>query len=81
MGMASAADPLIWRYALEHNLAIVSKDEDFHHLSFLRGAPPKVVGIHLGNSSTKLIAQLLRERQSQIKAFDADNTAAFLALP
>ena len=81
MGMASAADPLIWKYALEQNLTIVSKDEDFHHLSFLRGAPPKVIGIHLGNSSTKLIAQLLRGRQSLIKTFDTDNTAAFLALP
>ena len=28
---------------------IVTKDEDFHHLSVLRGAPPKVVWLRTGN--------------------------------
>ena len=45
LGLARAPDTLIWQHALEHGFAIVSKDEDFHHLSFLRGAPPKVIGL------------------------------------
>ena len=81
VGLASAADPIVWQYAIKHGLTIVSKDEDFHHLSFLRGAPPKVIGIHTGNSSTKLVAQLLRDRIKQVEAFELDETAAFLALP
>ncbi len=81
VGLKSAADPLVWRYAAEHGLTIASKDEDFHHLSFLRGAPPKVIGINTGNSSTKIVAQLLRERSRQIETFAADGTASFLALP
>ncbi|MBL9186567.1 MAG: DUF5615 family PIN-like protein [Opitutaceae bacterium] len=36
LGLVRAADPLIWRHALETGFTIVSKDEDFHHLSFLR---------------------------------------------
>jgi predicted nuclease of predicted toxin-antitoxin system len=81
VGLASASDPIVWRYAIEHDLIITSKDEDFHHLSFLRGAPPKVIGIHTGNCSTKLVVALLRERHKQIEAFGKDDTASFLALP
>jgi len=81
IGMASASDPTIWQHALKEDLIVVSKDEDFHHLSFLRGAPPKVIGIHLGNSSTKRVAQLLRERHAQITAFNLESASAFLPLP
>ena len=81
IGLASAADPKVWQHAIEHGFTIVSKDEDFHHLSFLRGAPPKVIGIHTGNCSTKLVASLLRDHQTRIAAFDLDETAAFLVLP
>jgi predicted nuclease of predicted toxin-antitoxin system len=49
VGLARAPETAIWQYAFEHGFIIVSKDEDFHHLSFLRGAPPKVIGIALGN--------------------------------
>ena len=62
VGLGRAADPMVWKYAVEHGLSIVSKDEDFHHLSFLRGAPPKVIGINTGNCSTKVVVQLLRDR-------------------
>lgn len=81
IGLAKASDPTVWQYAIEHGLTIVSKDEDFHHLSFLRGAPPKVIGINTGNCSTKVVADLLRDRQAQIENFGADETASFLALP
>jgi len=81
VGLSSASDPRVWEYAIEQGLTIVSKDEDFHHLSFLRGAPPKVIGIHTGNCSTKIVAQLLRDRHKQIEVFAADGIASFLALP
>lgn len=59
---------------------IVSKDSDFHQVSFLRGAPPKVVWIRRGNCTTANIEALLRSRRSEIFAFGADTEAAFLAL-
>jgi predicted nuclease of predicted toxin-antitoxin system len=60
---------------------IVSKDEDFHHLSFLRGAPPKVIGLSLGNCSTARLENLRRERFDEITRFAADPAAAFPPLP
>ena len=36
-----ASDDLrIWQYAASTGFVIVSKDSDFHQLSFLRGHPP-----------------------------------------
>jgi predicted nuclease of predicted toxin-antitoxin system len=81
LGLARAPDPLIWQHALRAGYTIVSKDEDFHHLSFLRGAPPKVIGLSLGNCSTVRLEKLLRERFDEITRFGADPAAAFLPLP
>jgi predicted nuclease of predicted toxin-antitoxin system len=43
-GLAAAADQAIWEYARERGFVIVTRDEDFHRLSVLRGPPPKVIG-------------------------------------
>lgn len=81
LGLARSSDSLIWQNAFGAGFIIVSKDEDFHHLSFLRGAPPKVIGLSLGNLSTARLEQLLRARFDEIIRFAADPTAAFLPLP
>lgn len=80
-GMASAADRNVWDFARLHGFTIVSKDEDFHHLSFLRGAPPKVIGVGLGNCSTAAVEMLLRSSNATIRAFMLDPNTAFLMLP
>jgi predicted nuclease of predicted toxin-antitoxin system len=61
-------------------ISLVSKDEDFHHLSFLLGAPPKVIGIYLGNCTTKAVEMLLRQHHETMTAFANDNETAFLLL-
>ena len=39
LGLQTADDDTVWRYAAEHGFAIVSKDADFHERSFLLGHP------------------------------------------
>ncbi len=73
-------DQAIWEYARAHNYAIVTKDDDFRALAFVRGAPPKVIWLQVGNTSTTSIATVLRESASEIRAFDADRVAALLVL-
>ena len=58
----------------------VSKDSDFHQVSFVRGPPPKVIWIRRGNCTTADIEALLRSNQTGILAFAAEADAAFLAL-
>ena len=45
VGLSSASDEEVWQFAREEGLTLVSKDSDFHQMSFLRGFPPKVVWI------------------------------------
>jgi predicted nuclease of predicted toxin-antitoxin system len=62
-------------------MTVVTKDGDFNNLAFLFGAPPKIVWIVLGNCSTSDIEFLMRTRQADILAFEADPDAALLVLP
>lgn len=78
--MDRAEDSVIWEYAAKNGFTIVSKDNDFHQLAFLKGPPPKVIWIQLGNCSTQDIVRLLRQYRSEILAFERDAVAAFLTL-
>jgi predicted nuclease of predicted toxin-antitoxin system len=49
VGMKATIDPIVWDYAKEHDLMIVSKDSDMHDLSLVLGNPPKVIWLRLGN--------------------------------
>jgi|SRR5947209_205156 predicted nuclease of predicted toxin-antitoxin system len=79
-GLASAPDAAVWAYAAAQGLVIVSKDSDFQQRALLLGHPPKVVWVRLGNCSTAAVATLLRTRQADLLAFEADPAASFLAL-
>jgi predicted nuclease of predicted toxin-antitoxin system len=79
VGLAAADDVDVWRHAAAHDFVIVSKDADFHQLSFTRGAPPKAVWIRIGNCSTQRIERLLRRHARDVDEF-AGGEAAFLAL-
>lgn len=76
LGLAEAADTTIWTCAIEHRLAIVTKDGDFRQRSFLEGHPPKVIWVALGNCSTDAIESLLRRRKSAIDLFLSDDQAS-----
>ena len=65
----SRADHAIWDYAALHGLTIVSKDNDFRQLSFLKGPPPKVVWLSVGNAGTDEIGDLLRRSRDRITTF------------
>ena len=64
-----AKDWEIWDYAKEQELVIVTNDEDFLHLSTLRGFPPKVLLLRTGNQSRKFIEHLLISLKHQIEMF------------
>ncbi len=80
VGLASAGDEEIWRYARQRGLAIVSKDSDFHQRSLLYGHPPKVVWIRVGNCSTDEIGEVLGRHLGGLLEFEADAEAAVLTL-
>ena len=81
VGLRGASDEVIWRYAQAHGFTIISKDDDFRSLALVRGAPPKVVWLQIGNSSTTEVAQLLRRRALELQAFSLEPTESLLSLP
>lgn len=80
LGLAAADDEAVWARAVADGFAIVTKDDDFRQRSFLRGAPPKVVWVRLGNCRTDDVEALLRARQADVAAFSSDEQAALLLL-
>jgi predicted nuclease of predicted toxin-antitoxin system len=80
IGLKAADDPVVWEYAKNNELMIVSKDSDMHQRSFVFGYPPKVVWVRLGNCSTSDVERLLRKHFVVIKAFYKDDYASFLSL-
>ena len=80
VGLQGANDPLIWTLAEENDYVIVSKDSDMHDLSLLRGSPPKVIWIRLGNCSTRQVEQLLRRELQTIKTFYENAEVSLIAL-
>lgn len=80
VGLATADDDVVWRYAADQGFTIVSKDADFHERSFLLGPPPKVIWIRRGNCSTDEVLTLLQSAHAAIVQFEADPQASFLAL-
>lgn len=80
VGLHGCLDGDVWSYALDHDLVLVSKDNDFRQLSFLRGAPPKVVWLRIGNAPTRAVADLLRSRKTDVESFVREAETALLAI-
>ena len=80
IGLEAATDQAVWDSARANGFVIVSKDSDFHQMSFLFGAPPKVVWVRKGNCTTDEIGDLLRSAGKKLRAFEADSDASLLVL-
>ena len=79
VGLHGRPDGDVWAYARDNGFVLVSKDNDFRQLSFLRGAPPKVVWLRIGNAPTHAAADLLRSRKADVESFVCDaDTALFV---
>ena len=79
-GMERAMDTDIWRFALDHGLAIVTKDSDFQEMGQLAMIAPRVVWIRRGNCSTADIEALLRRHAERIALLGEDGVPGFLIL-
>jgi predicted nuclease of predicted toxin-antitoxin system len=79
-GLDRASDDEVWEHALQKEFTIVSKDEDYSELSVVRGLPPKVIWLLLGNCTTLQIEVVLRARIDEIQAFGADPAVGTLAI-
>jgi predicted nuclease of predicted toxin-antitoxin system len=80
VGLERATDDDIWQYARDNDYIIVTKDSDFRDLSVLRGFPPRVVWLRIGNCSTGEIERPLRRSHATMAAFESESTTGLLTL-
>ena len=60
LGLREAEDDAIWEYAITHQCAIITKDQDFSERLISTRPAPVVVWLRIGNSSNRaLISWLL----------------------
>jgi predicted nuclease of predicted toxin-antitoxin system len=78
VGGLGADDLSIWHHARDNGFTIVSKDSDFHRMSFVLGAPPKVIWLRIGNCATAVVERVLRVRKPDIELFRDAKDATFL---
>lgn len=80
LSLGGADDTAIWDCARNESFVLVTKDEDFIALSVMRGTPPKVVWLNIGNAGNQEIAALLLLNADAIEQFADHSEASFLAL-
>ena len=79
-GLHGQSDEVVWEYARLQGFIIVSKDNDFRQRSFLKGAPPKVIWLSVGNAGTDAISRRSRDSQARIALFDRNQEESLLIL-
>jgi predicted nuclease of predicted toxin-antitoxin system len=80
LGHGGASDTFVWEIARDSGFLLVTRDEDFVGLSVLRGAPPKVVWLNVGNANNAFIAALIRARADDIERFLMHDEYTFFAI-
>ena len=71
-----APDAEVWEHAAREGYAIATRDVDLSEMATLRGAPPLVIWLRGGNSSTAAVEAALRARQGDILAAAQDGAAS-----
>ena len=79
-GLATASDDAVWTHAKTGGFVILTKDEDFNDMAVIRGYPPKVLWLQLGNCTTGQVQEALRAHHAAILEFERDPTLGTFVL-
>ncbi len=78
--LEGSKDIEIWEFAKNNGYCIVTFDFDFIDLSTLKGSPPKIIWLRLGNSTSEKIASRLKSDANLIADFLISEDTAFLEI-
>ena len=71
--LSKADDSDIWYYAKHHHYTLVTKNTDMVDLCVLRGMPPKVIWLRIGNCTTELVREVIANNRERIARFADDH--------
>jgi predicted nuclease of predicted toxin-antitoxin system len=69
VGLDEAEDEEIWNYAKKNHFTIVTKNADYDDLSLIRGSPPKVIWLKVGNCRIGVIESIIRNNVTALNNF------------
>lgn len=78
--LENATDLEIWQFAKGNGYTIVTFDADFYNFSQFYGAPPKIIWLRFGNTSTDNLAAILLASLDTITQFINASDLACLQL-
>ncbi|RLA06180.1 MAG: hypothetical protein DRQ51_10165 [Gammaproteobacteria bacterium] len=58
LGLERATDIEIFNFAKDNNFIVVSKDSDFNQISTIKGYPPYIIWLKIGNVRVRHIAPM-----------------------
>jgi predicted nuclease of predicted toxin-antitoxin system len=69
----SWSDEIIWLYAKENNLIIITKDADFSLKVLNKGYPPKVIHLKIGNLRIRELHDIMARNWINIESLIEDS--------
>jgi len=78
--LETATDENIWLFAKENNFVIVTKDSDFEELSIIKGIPPQIIWIKVGNADNKAIESILINNKEEMEKLLSDSEISCIEL-
>ncbi|VAW42274.1 hypothetical protein MNBD_GAMMA01-1882 [hydrothermal vent metagenome] len=78
--MDDSDDLSIWEFAKNNKFTIVTKDNDFHELSVIKGFPPKVIWLNTGNCKISIIEDILKGNREVLLEFNKNNKLGFIEI-
>jgi len=79
LGLENSKDSEIWEYAKMNGFTIVTFDTDFYDMSLIKGTPPKIIWLRIGNTATNNLVECLRSNYGLILEFMNNNDYMDLA--
>ena len=80
LNLGRTNDPQLWLIAQTHDFIFVTKDKDVAELAILRGAPPKVIWLRMGNCTSIAVERTLRANIDAIRELAGDPEQVVLEL-
>ncbi len=73
-GLDQADDATIRRYAKAEGFTLVTKNTDMVDLCVVKGAPPKILWLRIGNCTTEAVRDLIELNLIRIARFETDDS-------
>ena len=69
LGLENSTNLQIWEFAKMNGYSIVTFDADYFDIASLKGHPPKIIWLRIGNTGTDNLAKLFIDRFKLIEDF------------